>query len=416
MATKLVSRLDVPPVVRSLAALTIVLGGMLVLGGCAMSGCGPVAETSWSPDDKGIAYMDDGALRIFDLETKQSRGLDIGPGMGLLPSWSPDGGAVAFYSAVFGKDANLSLRSIDLASGQVRTLASGIWPLPTRVSPDKVNTGQSPEDALKDAQEGTLAMLLYYGNIAWSPDSKRLACVAATDANHGSILLVDSATATATPIVEEGNAVGPVAWSPDGKRLAYVRGCGPPIEDPAKPGGCTHAAAELKTSALWAYDLTTGVRQQACDLPDDGIMPGTRLEWSADSSQIGFIIPDKHNDDRGIGCAVDAQPDAAIRQELLGITPIAAWSPGLTGVVFVEQREGGESVVIYRGIRPRTRKVLGEVPLPKAEPAQPGEEQQSSSSQSDNDFSLPQFSHDGRSIALRVGEKPDVRIAVFEIR
>jgi dipeptidyl aminopeptidase/acylaminoacyl peptidase len=377
--------------VRFLVALAVILLAALSLGGC-----GPVAETSWSPDDKGIAYLDEGALRIFDLETKQSRALDTGPGMVFSPSWSPDGKTIAFYSYVKGKEGSVSLRAVDVASGEVRTLASDIWPLPTEVRPDQVDTGESPEKALEDAQGEALVGLILVGAISWSPDSARLACAAAS-ASGGLLLVVDNATAVATPIIQDKNALGLAAWSPDGKRLAYLLRSGPPVEKQSQPN------EPPGTDSFWVYDLATGAREKVCELPEETLVFGTRLEWSADSGRIGFIISDKHNEDRGIGCTVAAQPEAAVREELLGITTVASWSPGLTGVVFLEERENDQWVLIYRGLRPRTRQVLGALSL--------------ESNQEDDWFSLPQFSHDGRQVALRVGKDPvPVSVDVFEIR
>jgi len=393
MRADLMLRRGVHCAVRFLVALAVVLPAAL-----SLSGCGPVAETSWSPDDRGIAYLENGALRIFDVETKQSKALDTGPGIVFSPSWSPHGKTIAFYSAVLGKEPSVSLRAFDLASGQVRTLASDIWPLPTEAAGHQTHPDQSPEDALEDAQGEALVGLILVGTISWSPDSARLACAAAS-ASGGSLLVVDNAAAAATPIIQDKNALGMASWSPDGKRLAYLLCSGPPVEKQAEPG------EPPGKNSFWVYDLATGTREKVYELPEDSYMPGTQLQWSADSARIGFIMGDKHHQqqNRGIGCTVAAQPEAAVHDELLGITPIAAWSPGLTGVVFMEKREGDQWVLIYRGLRPRTRQVLGALPL--------------QSSDEDDWFSLPQFSHDGRKVALRVGKDPTpVNVEVFEIR
>ena len=390
MKTGLTLRFELPSAVRFLVALAVILPAALSLGGC-----GPVAETSWSPDDKGIAYLDESGLRVFDLETKQSRALDTGPGKAFSPSWSPDGKTIAFYSYVKGKEGSVSLRAVDVASGQVRTLASDIWPLPTEAAGGQTHPDQSPEEAIEDAQGQALVGLILVGAISWSPDSARLACSAAS-ASGGSLLVVDNAADVVTPIIQDRNTFGLAAWSPDGKRLAYVEVSGPPVGDKPEP------SEGPETNALWVHDLATGAREKVYELPEDSYMPGTRLEWSADSARIGFIMEDKHNQDRGIGCTVAAQPEAAVHDELLGITPIAAWSPGLTGMVFMEKREGDQWVVIYRGLRPRTRQVLGALSV---------------ETNMEDWFSLPQFSHDGRKVALRVGKDPTpINVEVFEIR
>ena len=388
MKADLMLRRGVPSAIRFLVALAVILLAALSLGGC-----GPAAETSWSPDDKGIAYLDEGSLRIFDVATKQSRALDTGPGRVFSPSWSPDGKIIAFYSAVMGEHGSISVCVIDLASGRARTLAADVMTMPTEAAANPLDTQQAREEALKEKQGEAVGMAAYYGGIAWSPDGGRLACVAAHDDSGGSVLLVDCATGAASPIIEDTSWTGPIAWSPDGKRLAYVR------------QGKDEDGKESEASSLWVCELASGERHKLCDLPENVPEPGTRLEWSADSARIGFIMGDKHHQqqNRGIGCTVAAQPEAAVHDELLGITPIAAWSPGLTGVVFMEKREGDQWVLIYRGLRPRTRQVLGALPL--------------ESNDEDDWFSLPQFSHDGRKVALRVGKDPTpVNVEVFEIR
>jgi hypothetical protein len=68
----------------------------------------------------------------------------------------------------------------------------------------------------------------------------------------------------------------------------------------------------------------------------------------------------------------------------------------------MEKREGDQWVLIYRGLRPRTRQVLGALSV---------------ETNMEDWFSLPQFSHDGRKVALRVGKDPTpVNVEVFEIR
>jgi len=379
-------------VTRLTSALMVALGSALLL-----TGCGPVPETSWSPNDTGIAYCDNGRLRIFDVQTRQSRLLDTGPGRVVSPSWSPDGSAIAFYSIVQGNHPIVSLCAIDPANGQVRTLASDVWPLPTKPTPDQAATEESPEKALEDAQNEALIALVLWGTIAWSPDSARLACVAAS-ASGGAILLVDSATCAAAPIATDTNALGMAAWSPDGRRLAYLRAACPPVEQQSGSG------RPPGVNTVYVYDLAAGGKEKVCELPEDiAPVPGTRFEWSGDSTQIGFIESDKHHEDRGVACTVKAIPDAAVRAEMRGITPVAAWSPGLAGVVFIEQREGNQWVLIYRGVRPRARQVLGALPL--------------QSNDQDDWFSLPQFSHNGRKVALRVGSDPfPVNVEVFEVK
>jgi hypothetical protein len=93
-----------------------------------------------------------------------------------------------------------------------------------------------------------------------------------------------------------------------------------------------------------------------------------------------------------------------------GVTEAAVWAPGLRGMAFLEPREGNEVVLLYRGLEPRTRRVLGALPLRAAEG-----EVQVESQDSDDLYSMPVFSRDGRRLALRVGVDDRLQIAVFEV-
>jgi len=112
----------------------------------------------------------------------------------------------------------------------------------------------------------------------------------------------EASTYAASPIIEDTSWTGPIAWAPDGKRLAYVR------------QGKDESGEESETSSLWVCDLASGERHKVCDLPHNAPEAGTHLEWSADSAQIGFIMKDEHSEGRAIGCTVQAEPEATVRE------------------------------------------------------------------------------------------------------
>jgi len=394
---------------------------LLTLAGCViLGGCGSVVETSWSPDAGAIAYTAGGELRVYDPATKQSKVLDTGPDDALSPAWSPDGKTIAFYYITYGKEATVALQAIDLDSGRVRTLAPDVWPLPRTVDPTQVQKGQAPDQALLEAQQEASLGVMFAATIAWSPDSARLASVAASPSG-GRVLLVNCASGDSKPIIEEKDGIITLAWAPDGKRLAYVRGTGPPIEratrtadkPAAPPGGQPEQEQSLLPgfegpSSLWLYDFDSGARSLVCGFPPNAFVPGTRLEWSADSTRIGCIVADPHSSGRAIGCIVDARAGSAIREILRGMTPASAWAPGLRGAAFLEEREQGQVVLLYRGLIPPTRKVLGALTFPSQEvPAE--------SSDRTGQYSLPDFSRDGQKLALRVGQDEGLKIVVYDL-
>lgn len=398
---------------RRLSALRSALIVLLAAASAvALAGCGSGVETSWSPDSREIAYSAGGELRIYDLATKQSRPLDVGEGDVVAPAWSPDAKAIAFYSVTWGEKAAVALRALDPDSGQVRTLASDVWPLPKEAAAAKIESGQTSDEALLKAQQDAVGYFAYVAAvISWSPDSARLACTAASQSSGGG-LLINYASGDAKPIIEGPYTILTSAWSPDGNVLAYLQLPGLPAEWSAEDERGSESQSEPKeTISLWLYDFGTGTHSKLYDFPEDTYAPGPRLEWSADSRSIGFIMDDRHNDGRAIGCLVEARPGSAIRQELKGVTGNAAWAPGLAGVAFLEDRENGQTVLIHRGLAPRTRRVLGA--LPRAIPG--GQEVQAENSGSGTPYSLPTFSRDGRRVALRVGQDEALQIAVFDV-
>ncbi len=396
---------------RRLSALRSGLIALLPIAGAVfLAGCASVVETSWSPDSRAIAYSADGKLCVYDLATKQSRALDVGEGDIIAPAWSPDGKAIAFYSVTWGENARAALRAVDPTSGQVRTLASDVWPLPREVAAAKIESGQTSDEALYDAQAEAILFLAHFAAISWSPDSTRLACTAGSRSGGGG-LLVRYPCGDAKPVIEGPHTILTSAWSPDGNVLAYVRLAGLPTEWSAEGAGDSESQSDSEEPpSLWLFDFGAGTASKLCDFPEGAYVPGTRLEWSADSGEIGLIVADG-NDGRAIGCLVEARPGSAIKEKLKGITVNAAWAPGLAGVAFLKDCGNGQTVLIYRGVVPPTRRVVGALPR-----ATPGEQEvQAESSDSGAPYSLPTFSRDGRRVALRVGEHEALQIAVFDV-
>ena len=374
----------------------IMLAGMLALAGCKV-------ETFWSPDGKSIAYLADSRLRLYDVGAKQSKRLDTGPGQVISATWSPDGSRIAFYAATLGKEAGVSLKAIDPASGKVATLVLDLWPLPKE--PPKELEGLSPAEALRDAQEDALGTFEYGATVAWSPDGKLLAYVGAS-ASGGGIFLLTYPAQGIKSLAGPGPQIAP-AWSPDGKRLAYLR----PSSSGAEVAQPSQEASESapEPDSVWLYDLGAGKSQKVCEVPGGSLAAGTRLQWSKDSRQIGLIAG--ASEESAIGCLVEARAGAAARAVTSKVTAMASWSPGLEGVVYVGQPDDkGRAPVLYRapGGAP---KVLGRLDLPAEEKS--GQAPQESEAMP---FSLPEFSPDGGKVALRVGEKANLRVAVLLIK
>ena len=350
---------------------------LAALGAGGVCGCAsPFVQTTWAPDNARLAYgSEDGKLNVYDVTTQQVKEMTIGGSAG-SPSWSPNGKYVAFYAEA---DNPVDLKVVDMASGQVRTIARDLWQGSGRPTPSK-STDEKPEPGL-----GTF---VFTQGISWSPDSMRLVCPNSAP-TAGGLLVVDVASGEATKLLQGKHTILSVSWSPDGRYLACLQAPVPPAELEAESDLAKGVAPDLSCT-LSLYELSTGATSTLCSYPVAEWAIGVPLQWSADSQQIGFVKDDPGYSGRAVGCLISAQAGAPLRQVVRGITEEAAWAPDLHGLAFLEGRADDKSALIYKGVAPPVRLALGEVSTMLAHEG--GAVAAS--------YSLPNFSHDGREVAV----------------
>src|ERR1051326_6976590 len=156
------------------------------------------AETNldWAPDSRSIIYCSDrsGTFHVyrFDFATEKETQLTSGDGSDAIPQFSPDGKQVAFQRN------HRELDVLDLATNQVKTLATGRFDRRPYVSP---------------------------GSMTWSPDSKWIAYLDNSASLHTNAWVVPLSGGTAKPVSFLSNVNGDsLEWSRDGKFLVMVTG------------------------------------------------------------------------------------------------------------------------------------------------------------------------------------------------
>jgi hypothetical protein len=181
--------------------------------------CGCRTGAEWSPDGKQIALDPRGYLVTFDTATKQFKQHTRGPQKAIAPAWSPDGSKLVYYRLTV-KGANvvgMDLISLDLAAGRHAMLV--------------------PRAPLPPAQDfnlsGAYEFVRELVQVAYSPDGSKLAYLAY--GGDQPTLWVSNADGTHPRQILEGTKGAlQLAWSPDSSRIALFSAAETP--DPNKPG------------------------------------------------------------------------------------------------------------------------------------------------------------------------------------
>jgi len=198
---------------------------------------------SWSPDGGALAYQSDQDgdwdIWVTQLGTGQAvNRTSDSPADELHPTWSPDGRWIAFFSDRDGGGYFL-MPAIGGAARQVAAWPPGeIYPTPARWSP----SGTELAYALGQRREPWIEILTLVGG-----QNRQLPL----------------------PEAPRNNAVVDLSWSPDGRTLAYRRAISP----------------QAATSELWVTNITTGESFRLTD----GSHRDSSPTWSPDSRELFFV-------------------------------------------------------------------------------------------------------------------------------
>lgn len=231
---------------------TLGLGEVMVVGldGLDALPLGGGSSPAWSPDGTMLSFSTSycfedyyyyywscrGGLTLLDPETKNG-GTPFTTQAAFNPSWSPNGGAIAFDYFVGTDTSTKVLRVVQLATSSISTLV--------------VSGPESEEQP------------------SWSPDGQRLAFVCRSGSN-ADVCIVNANGTALVRLTEDATADLRPKWSPDGSRIAFAR-------HPA-------SRADPASGEIVLIDVVT--RQLTV------LTKGAEPAWSRDGSRLVFAGSD----------------------------------------------------------------------------------------------------------------------------
>jgi Tol biopolymer transport system component len=260
------------------------------------------SHPAWSPDGRRIAATAGGRIHLYDSVSGERAEVT----RGYAPSWSSDGGRIAFARAA--GTTSTEIRTVDAASGGDGVLVASV-PLtpPVRVT-----------------------------HVAWSPDGREIAVSFFSDVRGVEILSVATGTRRTLRVASDR-----VSWSQDSRRLLVA-----PLSAFDDPD--TRALAVIEADG-------TGLRRLT-----DGTYADRGAQWSPDGSRIAFTsdraFPGR-NVELYVADADARRPRALTPPRLAAVTEVRRLSdgrlvarverPGVASSVALSERVG--ALVIRRG-------------------------------------------------------------------
>ncbi|WP_420437262.1 cell wall-binding repeat-containing protein [Candidatus Poriferisodalis sp.] len=203
-------------------------------------------EPSWSPDGSQVAFARqinrqthwESHVWVVNADGTGKRQLTRGDVWDAMPSWSPDGTRLAFSrTSGNGRDADgdridddryITVMNADGTNHQFLTVG-GRWDTAPSWSPDGGQIAYIAHDSvrildLRRLRERAVASDAYWnGGLTWSPDGTKIAFTRrdSDDGDDTSIRVVEIDTASEEVLADTAGRQSNPRWSPDGQRLLY---------------------------------------------------------------------------------------------------------------------------------------------------------------------------------------------------
>ena len=192
---------------------------------------------SWSPDGGRIAFVSnrdggDGEVYVMDADGTSPTRLTQDASDARSPSWSPDGGRIAFMSNRDGNGEIYVMAADGTSLTNLTQNAAAAWS-PTW-SPDGEHIafvsnrdGNEFREIYVMAADGTSLTNLTQNaatdwSPTWSPDGEHIAFMSDRDGDDYEIYVMDANGSNPTSLTQDAGDVRSLAWSPDGARIAFV--------------------------------------------------------------------------------------------------------------------------------------------------------------------------------------------------